>query len=67
MKKSEGIRRVTLFLSCVLALSWIVWALIKILPYQSVIVGGIGAFFLPQLISLVGYWFIEGFREDNKE
>ena len=74
VKRSKGIKRITLIISVLSAIGWISFVGIAskgfftVQPSGWLIVAG-GLFvacFIPQVICKVVYWVIDGFKEDKK-
>lgn len=74
IKRSEGIKRVTLIISVVSVIGWISYVGVASNGFSQVkpigwliFVGGLFiAYFVPQLICKTIYWVIDGFKEDKK-
>jgi len=72
-KWSEGIRRIVQVFSVVTVICWISFVGIdshgfsQITPIGWLIIvgGAVVAYFTPQLICIVTYWVIDGFRKDK--
>jgi hypothetical protein len=74
VKRSEGIKRITLIISVLSVVGWISYVGVvskgfsQVQPIGWIFLfgGSFVAFFIPQLISKVLYWVIDGFKEDKK-
>ena len=74
VKKSKGIKRITLIISALAVIGWISFVVIASKKFSEItplgwliLVGGLFiAYFIPQLICKAVYWVIDGFEEDKK-
>lgn len=74
VKRSEGIKRITLIISVLSVIGWISYVGIASNGFSQVhplgwliFAGGLFiACFIPQLICKAVYWVIDGFKKDNK-
>ena len=72
-KRSEGVKRLTLLISILSCIGWILFVAIgrgfsnfHDRDWFIAIGGLIAAFFIPQLIRIIAYWVIDGFKKDKK-
>jgi hypothetical protein len=74
IKRSEGIKRITLIISVLSVIGWISYVGVasngfsQVQPLGWLIFAGGSfiAYFIPQLICKAVYWIIDGFKEDKK-
>lgn len=74
VKRSEGIKRITLIISVLSVIGWISYvgvaskgfSQVRLLGWIVLSVGSFVAYFIPQLICKAVYWVIDGFKEDKK-
>lgn len=73
-KRSKGIKRITLIISILAVIGWILFVVITSRSFSNmtplgwlITIGGLFvAYFIPQLICKAVYWVIDGFEEDKK-
>ena len=73
VKRSEGVKRITLIMSVLSVIAWISYVGVASNGFSQVqpqgwliFVGGLFiVYFIPQLICKAGYWVIDGFEKDK--
>ena len=73
-KRSEGVRRIVLVLSVLSVIGWITWAGFETSGFYNIppigwvilLVGVPIVYIIPQLITKVSYWVMDGFKKDKK-